>query len=304
MLASDHASAAERWRTGVGGWGLALRNRSPLRVQSRLCRSAVALTYGGSLAVASLLAINAAQAQSFTWGGAGSTTATTDYNLGTNWSTPPAGAPPVVAGQSAIFDTTGATSVVVTAGPVAPDSWTFNATSQSYAISGAAVNFSLAGPGGGIVNSANSGQAISIANNIGESVAGVQVQQLGSSTLILSGTNTYTGGTTISGFGTVQVTNNSSVGSGTVTLEDGQFQAGAAGLTFNNSFRINQTLAGSAIDANGFVLTISGNITDGSGGAGALTVVDSAGGGAVILTGSASSTGSASPGSPAAWSRR
>jgi autotransporter-associated beta strand protein len=283
---------------------LALRNRSPLRVQSRLCRSAVALTYGGSLAVASLLAINAAQAQSFTWGGAGSTTATTDYNLGTNWSTPPAGAPPVVAGQSAIFDTTGATSVVVTAGPVAPDSWTFNATSQSYAISGAAVNFSLAGPGGGIVNSANSGQAISIANNIGESVAGVQVQQLGSSTLILSGTNTYTGGTTISGFGTVQVTNNSSVGSGTVTLEDGQFQAGAAGLTFNNSFRINQTLAGSAIDANGFVLTISGNITDGSGGAGALTVVDSAGGGAVILTGSASSTGSASPGSPAAWSRR
>jgi autotransporter-associated beta strand protein len=235
------------------------------------------------------------QAQSFTWGGVGSTTATTGYNIGTNWANPPAGAPPVAAGQSVVFDTTGTTSVVVTAGPVAPNSWTFNATSQSYAISGAAVNFSLAGVSGGIINNANSGQAISISNNIGESVAGVQVQQ-GSSTLTLSGANTYTGGTKISGFGTVQVTNStpgvsSSVGTGTVTLENGQFQAGAAGLTFSNNFKINNTLSGSAIDANGYTLTISGNITDGIGGAGKLTVVGSFGGDAVILTGTNTYTG-------------
>ncbi len=251
-----------------------------------------ALSSGAVIAVASLVSVTAARAfQSFTWGGVGSTTTTTDYNLGTNWTNPPAGAPPVAAGQSVVFDTTGTTSVVVTAGPVAPNSWTFNATSQSYAISGAAVNFSLAGVSGGIINNANSGQAISISNNIGESVAGVQGQQLGNSTLVLSGTNTYTGGTKISGGGTVQVTNNSSVGTGTVTLNNGQFQAGAADLTFSNNFKIDNTPFGSAIDANGYALTISGNITDGSGGAGKLTVLDSFGGGAVILTGTNTYTG-------------
>jgi autotransporter-associated beta strand protein len=140
----------------------------------------------------------------FTWGGTGSTTATTDYNLGTNWANPPVGAPPVSAGQAAVFGAAGSSTVVVTAGPVTPDSWTFNATSQSFLISGAAVNFSRAGPGGGIIDNANFGQTISISNNIGETVAGVQVQQLGNSTLILSGTNTYTGGTTINA-GTLQL---------------------------------------------------------------------------------------------------
>jgi autotransporter-associated beta strand protein len=219
----------------------------------------------------------AAHVQSLWTGG------TANYNDAANWF-PPIGAP-VAAGQSAVFDASGSTTVNITGGSIAPNSWTFNSGAQSYTTSGGAVNFSLAGPFGGIIDNANAGQTISIANNIGESVAGVQVRQLGFSTLVLSGTNTYTGGTTIGGFGTVQVTNNSSVGTGTVTLQDGQFQAGADGLTFSTNFKINQTAAGSAIDANGFALTISGNIADGSGGAGKLTVVDSFGGGAVILTG-------------------
>jgi autotransporter-associated beta strand protein len=107
------------------------------------------------------------------------------------------------------------------------------------------------------------------------------VQQLGFSTLVLSGTNTYSGGTTVGNFGTLQVTNNNSVGSGPVTLESGEFQGGAADLTFSNNFKINNTPGGSAIDANGYALTISGNIS----GAGALTVLDSFGGGVVIFTG-------------------
>jgi hypothetical protein len=49
-----------------------------------------------ALAGAALLP-TVAQAQN-TWGGTGSTTTTTDYNLGTNWSSVPAGAPPVAAG--------------------------------------------------------------------------------------------------------------------------------------------------------------------------------------------------------------
>ena len=67
---------------------------------------------------------------------------------------------------------------------------------------------------------------------------------------VLSGPNTYSGGTTVIGT-TVQVTNNSSVGTGTVTLENGLFQAGATGLTFSNNFKINNTPFGSIIDANG-----------------------------------------------------
>jgi autotransporter-associated beta strand protein len=228
------------------------------------------------LVVTSLASVTAAHAQSLWTGG------TANYNDAANWF-PPIGAP-VAAGRMAVFDASGSTTVNVTSSSIAPDSWTFNSGAQSYTVSGGAVNFSLAGPFGGIIDNANSGQTITIANNIGESTAGVQVQQLGASTLVLSGVNTYTGGTTVSGFGTVQVTNNSSVGTGTVTLQDGQFQAGAT-ANIGNNFRINNTVAGSAIDANGFALTISGNISDGSGGAGKLTIFDSFGGGAVTNEG-------------------
>src|SRR5580692_8738907 len=92
-----------------------------------------------ALAGAALLP-SVAQAQNV-WGGTGSTTTTTDYNLGTNWSSLPAGAPPTASGQSAQFANSGIGTVMVTAGPISPDSWTFNANSQSYTISGAAVNF-------------------------------------------------------------------------------------------------------------------------------------------------------------------
>lgn len=44
---------------------------------------------------------------------------------------------------------------------------------------------------------------------------------------------------------TVQVNNNSSVGTGTVTLENAEFQAeGSLNLTFTNNFRINNTTPG------------------------------------------------------------
>jgi autotransporter-associated beta strand protein len=260
---------------------LALRFSSLSQVQGRPRPGVAGLVARIALPAICLLVPISTQAQVYNWGGTGSTTATTDYNLVTNWSKPPVGAPPVTAGQSAIFDATGSGTVVVTAGPIAPDSWTFNATSQFYSISGAPVNFTLAGASGGIINNANF-QIIAIANKIGESIAGVQVQQLGFSTLILFNANTYSGGTTISGFGTLVVNKNTSVGSGIVDLEAGFFQAsGLSDLTVSNNF----TLTDGALNANGVRLTIAGNISDGSGGAGHLTVVDSPVHGAVILTG-------------------
>jgi autotransporter-associated beta strand protein len=205
--------------------------------------------------------------------------ATPTYETNTNWlppTTPPS--PPIGPGQLAVFDTGPAsTTINVTGSSIAPDSWTFNPGAQSYTISGGAVNFSLAGPLGGIIDNANLGQTITISNNIGESVAGVQVRLNGSSTLVLSGANSYSGGTEVSNGGTLLVTNNSSVGTGTVTLSDGVFKAAAiTNRTFANNFQINNTPFGSAIDPDGVVLTIAGNIADGNG-PGKLTVVDSVG---------------------------
>lgn len=374
-------SAAERW----GYWGLGVVFKSASGVEKRLRQRVAGLLFGIGLAFA---AVPAAQAQSV-WGGTGSTTVTSDYSLGTNWSNPPAGAPPILPTQAAVFGSTGSATITIGAGPMLPDSWTFNANSLSFTISGNPVAFSLSGPTGGLINSANTGQTITISANVTDGIGGpIMVQQTGNSTLVLAGTNGYSGGTVISA-GTVQVTNADSVGSGTITLSGGTFQMqsptvvsvaftnniavsaaggtvdangaevnlqgvmadgagagvlrlidstgsatanvqlsgtntytggtlvvgttvlvtnsssvgtgtvtldnaafkadGAGDITFTNNFRINNSGAGATIDANGIILTIAGNISDGVG-AGKLTV-DSAGGGTVVLLGNNTYTG-------------
>lgn len=222
-------------------------------MQKRLRQSFAALLLGVGLAVA---LVPAAYAQS-TWGG---TTSTGDYNTATEWT--PAIAP-VAGGQLAIFDAAGPDTVNVSAA-IAPDVWIFNTSAQSYSISGANVTFTA---NGGILNNANAGQFIGIFNNIG--AAGATVSQNGASTLILSGINTYTGGTSITG-GTLQVTNNSSVGSGAVLLNRGTFQTnGVTNLTFTNQFQVGAF--GGTVDVNGTTLTLSGDIS----GPGTLNVTDS-----------------------------
>jgi autotransporter-associated beta strand protein len=111
----------------------------------------------------------------------------------------------------------------------------------------------------------------------------------GNGTTILSGVNTYSAGTLVSRT-TVQVRNDSAVGAGTVILDQAQFQAGAANLNISNSFVINDTPAGSAIDNNNRVLTLSGSIMDGNG-PGMLTFGNSGAGGRTILTGTNTYTG-------------
>lgn len=195
-----------RWRPkerlGVMGLGLAFEFRPRSGVQKHLRRwvlpGAVALFFAASLAP-----VPPALAQSL-WQGTTST-----YETNTNWlppTTPPS--PPIASGQQAVFDNAGSTTVNVTSSAIAPNSWTFNSGAQSYTISGGAVNFSAAGPTGGIIDNANALQTITIQNNIGESTPGVQLQLNGSSRLVLLGNNTYTGGTfinTICGCGTLQL---------------------------------------------------------------------------------------------------
>src|SRR5882757_3855989 len=263
---------------GAGKSGVSvLRPQLLTSRQTRLRQSAAGLLLIAGLAAAAVT--TPARGQSFVWGGAGSSTSTVDYNLNTNWSNPPAGAPPVAAGQSAIFNGTGSDTVAVTA-VVAPDSWTFDIANffQPFLVSGSDVKFSLAGAAGGLIVF-NTGQKVSISNNIGETVAGVQVQLFGGGGgLLLSGVNTYTGGTNVAG-GTLLVSNGNSVGTGLVTLQSGLFQVAnivpPGGLTFTNNFAINNTVNGSTINSNGSVLTISGNIVDGNG-PGMLFVLDSA----------------------------
>jgi len=230
-------------------------------------------------------------AQSYTWGGTGSTTATPDYILGTNWSVvfigPPP--PPVLPGQAAVFGSTGSSTVNVAPGFVQPASWTFSANAQSYGFSGGAIAFSVAGPAGGIINNANAGQVIIIGNAIndgavfpGPVAVPVMVQQLGNSTLVLTGANGYSGGTLISA-GTVQVNNGSALGTGTVTLGGGTLQmTGLASVGFSNNFAVNAP--GGTVDAAGAQVTLSGVISDGAG-AGVLRLVDSVGTGFFQLTG-------------------
>ncbi|MDO9562800.1 MAG: autotransporter domain-containing protein, partial [Bradyrhizobium sp.] len=156
--------------------------------------------------------------------------------------------------------------------------------------------FNINTPGGTVDNN---GIVLTLSGLISNGNGSTGVLQLtdsfgGSGLTVLSGANTYSGGTTVVGT-TVQVTNStsgvsSSVGTGTVTLQNAQFQAGAADLVFGNNFRINDTPAGSAIDANGYALTIAGVVADGDG-PGRLTVADSFGGGAVIFTGANTYTG-------------
>jgi autotransporter-associated beta strand protein len=209
------------------------------------------------LAVSALLP-SVAQAQSV-WGGTGSTTTTTDYNLTTNWSNGVS----TSAGDAAVFDASGNASVV-TAGTIAPDSWTFNAASQSYVVTGSAINFGV-----GLFNNANANQAISISNNM----SGPTLSQAGASTLTLTGTNSFAN-TTISA-GTIALSGAGSLGNSLVTL-------GTTGTIA--TLDISGTSAGATIQ--GLVGNSSGVVTLGS-----QTLTSSAGSSANIFYGAINGSG-------------
>jgi uncharacterized protein with beta-barrel porin domain len=230
----------------------------------------------GTALVGTALLPSFAQAQSV-WGGAGATTTTNDYNLGTNWSTNPA--PPTAPATSAQFGNgtggsggTASTAVNVTAGPITPDSWTFLANSQSYTVTGAAVIFANAAT---LTNNASAGQAISIANNM----TGTTLNQAAASTLTISGTNSFTT-TTVSG-GTLANT-------GSLTSTVGI----TAGGTFSNSLTVTGAVTNGGTGNNaGSIASLSntgGTFDNASGGivSGASTVS----GGAVTSEGAFVST--------------
>jgi autotransporter-associated beta strand protein len=180
------------------------------------------------------------------WGGTGSTTATSAYGTATNWSNPP-GVAPTAAGTSAVFANTGQNTVNV--GAITTDSWTFATNAQSYAISGLAVTFNT---NAGLIDNANAGQSISIANSLNG--AGAQLMLNGNSTLTLLGANTYTGATTIGSGATLALSSGVSISNSSVVTANGTFDISASAAPFNPI----TTLAGTGtvqLGSNGLVIT-------------------------------------------------
>ena len=118
------------------------------------------------------------------------------------------------------------------------------------------------------------GRDVTFASNL--TSTGGTLEKLGTGTLTLSGTNTYSGGTSLAA-GTILVTTNTALGSGSVTYA-------TAGATLNIASDISNDLA---VDANGTLVAgatnveLSGNLT----GSGTLTKT---GTGTLTLSGSAS----------------
>jgi autotransporter-associated beta strand protein len=137
----------------------------------------------------------------------------------------------------------------------------------------------------------NNGSALTLAGNITNGNGTTGALTFNSSvtfagTTVLSGTNTYSGGTSVVAT-TVQVTNGSALGTGEVKLDAGTLQTNGTNVTIANAIKLDNTtdffgFRGGFLDANGATLTISGNIT----GPGTLEVVDSTvANHAVVLTG-------------------
>ncbi|MBU6165279.1 MAG: autotransporter-associated beta strand repeat-containing protein [Alphaproteobacteria bacterium] len=87
------------------------------------------------------------------------------------------------------------------------------------------------------------------------------IVKTGAGLVTLSGINSYSGGTSLN-VGSLAVTNNSSIGTGALTLNAGtSFVAAANGLVFNNAVLLNTQ---GTIDTQGNNLTLSGVISDGT----------------------------------------
>jgi fibronectin-binding autotransporter adhesin len=105
------------------------------------------------------------------------------------------------------------------------------------------------------------------------------LQKIGSDSLTLTGANTYSGATTLSG-GVLNIQNDANLGIAGASLifDGGSLQVSGA---VSNGRPVNLTANGGTFDVNGFNSTLTGLIS----GPGGLAVTSTAGGGALTLTG-------------------
>lgn len=130
------------------------------------------------------------------------------------------------------------------------------------------------------------GNTFTVSSNIVDGAGAGALAKFGTGMLVLSGTNSYSGGTTIQA-GTIQATNNASLGSGRLFFEGGGLQAGANNLNLTNAIFVTSLFGDGIVDTNGYTLTLSGGISESIGGSG-LTKI---GLGTLALSGSNTYTG-------------
>jgi autotransporter-associated beta strand protein len=184
-------------------------------------------------------------------------------NTSANWTTPNGALNASWQGGFAVFEGTAGT---VTVGePVSYQELQFSTTGYTIAATGTGTLT----PTGVAPVIVDPGLTATISAPI-SGTGGLELTGLG--TLVLSGNNSYSGGTLLTA-GTLQVTNNNAVGTGPVTFAGGIFQAGASGLSFSNAFVIGASAA--TIDTQANTLTLSGPISDGADASGALTKIGS-----------------------------
>jgi fibronectin-binding autotransporter adhesin len=180
-----------------------------------------------------------------------------------NWTTPNGALNAAWVSGFAVFE--GAAGTVTVAGPLSYQGLQF--LTSGYVLSG---NGTLA-PQGVVPIRVAAGAAATIATAI-IGTGGVELTDPG--TLILSGANTYSGGTLVDA-GTLGVGSNTALGTGAVSLVGSTLQAEANGLSIANDFTL--STGGGTIDTQADALTLSGVI-------GGTTELTKIGSGTLILT--------------------
>jgi outer membrane autotransporter protein len=161
-----------------------------------------------------------AQAQEYVWGGSGSSTTSSDYNLATNWGTgSPDNPPPDSSLESAAFYDLGNAAITVTT-PVTVNGLYFGSNAQSYTLDGGAITLD-----GTVATISNNSSGVGVTQTINNVIAGTlapgtpQVIQNGNvdNTLVLGGVNTYTGDTSLQG-GSVKLVGSGSIANSFVSM--------------------------------------------------------------------------------------
>ncbi|RDJ25531.1 hypothetical protein DWE98_12510 [Bosea caraganae] len=168
---------------------------------------------------------------------------------------------------------------VAVSGTQSFDTLQFN--SDGYALSGGSLSFGVAG--GGTVNT-SAGVTTTIASSLVDGT-GSSLTKVGAGTLVLTGTNGYTGGTTIAG-GTLSVSADANLGdaAGALTFTGGTL---ATTASFGMVRSVRLTGAGGVDVATGTQLQLGGPVS----GAGSVAKL---GAGTLVLSGASSYTGATS----------
>ena len=193
------------------------------------------------------------------------------------WTSPTSGNP-----GGADFFTAGGNSLALgsTSGGLTVNSGTLDLTGNNAtvgALQSTQYTGVVASSTGPAVLTAGAGNATSVFNGLIDD--GVGVVKTGSGMLALAGTNSYTGGTTVSG-GTVAITGAGNIGSGNVAIGAGALQTTGA-VALENAIQV--TNAGSTLNVPGALdtLILDGPMTGGGAlnkaGAGTLALAETSG---------------------------